>query len=266
MEQPMIKHLKNFRLYILMVAAFCGAAMPSWALPNLQIYLPQGTYDTETETWVVPAYDYDLWVIGARQNIFDVRIVFAVPEDESGSIQLRWLDPGAADYGTSAITSLVMTEGSAMAYDDYRQAQAAGQQDPLTYGYGITGAPLMGNGKSIPPHGVFPSGFYEYGIGDFVPDPFDAAGNPVYNYIPGDEYGDTASGQVKMFHVTVDGYSTVHIIAYGDVIMPGGKIKSVFTPFSHDGEDGERIPEPAILILLGCGLTGLWQFKKTCRP
>jgi len=35
------------------------------AVPNLQLYSPQGTYNPDTETWVIPGYEYELWVIGA---------------------------------------------------------------------------------------------------------------------------------------------------------------------------------------------------------
>lgn len=54
----------------------------------------------------------------------------------------------------------------------------------------------MGDGTSLPPAGTFPTDFYEYFIGDFD------TGETVQNYIPGDEWGDKAGGEIKRLDVS----------------------------------------------------------------
>ena len=112
----------------------------------------------------------------------------------------------------------------------------------------------MDDGSYVPPHGVFPTDFYEYFIGDF------GLVQTVQNYIPGSE-GDTGWGQIKKFDISVHDYSTVDIVAYNHVIIGKNKAKYVFSPFSHDG-GSTQVPEPTTLILLGLGLIGLGSIRK----
>lgn len=250
----------------------------TWAVPNLQIYIPGATYDTDSETWVIYSYDYQLWVIGAERDVADVKIALAVPKDESGSIELAWLDttnldpdpvppgeqaatlaPGWSDYGDPAAQYLILTQEDALDIDQYRDSYGFGGDpatpDPATYGHAENDTPLMGDESQVPPHGVFPTDFYEYFIGGFN------TNETVYNYIPGDEEEDTASGQIKAFDISVSGYTWVDIVAYNHVILGNNKAKYVFSPFSHDG-GSTPIPEPATMLLVSLGLLGLVYFKR----
>lgn len=259
-----MRFLKGIISVTVMIGILLGFSLESSAVPNLQIYIPDATYDTATETWVINSYDYQLWVIGAHLDVNDVKFAAAVPTDEDGSIQVTWLKPSSPDYGGGGIDDFTLrfldpdlgTDANRLAYEDYRTSYAAGDPDPAEYGFG-SGTPLSGDGDQIPPHGVFPTDFYEYFIGDF------GTGETVQNYIPGDEWGDTADGEIKIFDISVSGYSWVDIVAYDHAIKSNGKAKYVFTPFSHDG--ASTIPEPATMLLLGSGLLGLGWFgrKKT---
>ena len=268
----------KINLFLIVLLSFSFVfTVNSWAIPNLQIYIPGATYDSGSETWIIDAYDYQLWVIGANYNVYDVKLAFAVPTDETGYIDVTWLDtsfldpspgtlsglsPGQSDYGGAAVTYLTLDESNGMDYTLYREEYDEPEEVPNadTYGFSLDGTPFMGDGSQLPPHGVFPTDFYEYFIGDFGTD------ETIFNYIPGEEFGDSGSGQIKAFDISVSGYSWVDIVAYDHVVksVNKGKYKYVFTPFSHDGSS-TPVPEPATVLLLGSGLAGLAGFRRKIR-
>jgi hypothetical protein len=126
----MIKQIYRFLLLITLFVLSLATSV--WAIPNLQIYIPGAEYDTATETWIINSYNYKLWVIGANLPIYDVKLGLAVPTNENGTI---------------VIDSVTLDE---------------------TYDYFFDyGTPAMGDGAELPSHGVFPTSYYEYLIGDF---------------------------------------------------------------------------------------------------
>ncbi len=230
------------------------AVSPAKAVPNLQVYIPGGEYDEARETWLTSADDFEMWVVGARREISGVKFALGVPEDEQGSINVAWHEPGQADYGQSTVSSLSMDAINGIAYEDYWNSYYDGQvPDPQTYGYAESGIPLKGDGSSLPPGGIFPTQFYEYYIGDFNTE------NEVENYIPGDE--GTAQGQIKKFSIEVLGYSWIDMVAYNHVLEGNPMGRYVFSPYSHTG--AKEVPEPGTLLLTGSGLIFLgFMFRK----
>ena len=257
--------------FFIMQLFILGCTMPSYALPKLQIYIPGATYDIASETWIINSYDYELWVVGAKEEIFDVKIALATPLNEEGTITLSWLDPESSSYTNvngNSVEEITLSEDGAMGYEEYRASYETGAPDPNTYGFAQNQTPLMGDGSQLPPHGVFPTDFFEYYIGNF------GTNELVYDFSPPEGYdGDTYSiddfselsqdwGDIKKFHLNVDGYTWVDIVAYDHYVQSNSKAHYVFTPFSHDGGGGAQIPEPATFMLFGCGCLVLGRTLK----
>ncbi len=269
-----MKLIKQTLFIFASIWIICGSISQAWAIPNLQIYIPGATYDISSETWIIGSYNYDLMVVGANLNIYDVKIAIAVPEGEDGNISLSWLGNSQADVN--------LNENVGIDYTTYWNAYSnanhtSSNHDYSTYAFCKAAEgdyPLMGDGTPLAGHGVFPTDFYEYYIGDFGADVED-----VYNFNPPDGYSgdsyyinypddlsdlDSGRGEIKAFHLEVTGYTWADIVAYDHVEKSNGKAKYVFSPFSHDG-GVTPVPEPATMLLLGSGLIGLAGFRKRFR-
>ncbi len=162
-----MRFLKGIISFIVMIGILLGFSLESSAVPNLQIYIPGAKYDTATETWVINSFEYELWVIGANLPIYEVKFAAAVPYEvgnNGGSIDVTW----------------VQGERTGDPSDTLDEDSAYFTKGPAT--------PIMGDGKTeIPSHGVFPTSYYEYDIGDFcvgITKNNKTDYETVYDYVP----------------------------------------------------------------------------------
>ena len=147
----------------------------AFAVPALQLYSPDATYDNTSDTWVVNAGSFELWLITANADVnplYGVRIVAALDpsEDPSGSIS----------FGGTTFT------------------------DP-DFIYGTP--PSSSDSGKLGPHGVYPTNYVEFLVGDV-----NTAPETVMDMQPG-ETG-TADGKIFKYQIT-SSFDYVHFDAYG---------------------------------------------------
>lgn len=201
---------------ILVVAALLLAASPAMAVNTLQLYVDGATYNAATESWVTTAPTFQL---GA----------YLVPDGDDG--------PGDLFYITAGINPAAAgTFGSFTFEGDTVQATAG-----MTFG-----TPAL-----LPPHGTYPTYYYQYGGFGFTTDT--NRFNPVdFNTsFTGGMATLVSNGAGSMYQRLFD--VDISDLAAGvslefDLFTynsgSNGKIKIEKAPFSHDAST-HQVPEPA---------------------
>ena len=207
----------------LMLLAVLLIASTSFAVPTLQLYSPDATYNHATESWQIFASDFELYVVVANLNkndIYNVTLVAALAQDDTptdGALTIEGTTFNAADFGYGTPPDV----------------------DPL------------------PPHGVYPTNYVEYLVA-----PVTTAGLfvEVPDYSPDVAPGSSLYGQVFKFNVSTT-YEFVQFDAYGfEGARDGKRIKA---PFSHDAHTGAvPEPTTLALFGLGLAAAGFMRKKR----
>lgn len=233
---------------------------PAFALPNLQLDIVDGSYDTVTETTVATTDPFTLVALlqDAAMLGDDFYLSMAVIPSQLQSTPGPELGQFSFTVDTTTTTVNVTSD--------------------MTYGTPPIEIYSGNPDGDLSPHGIFDTYFYEYGFN------FDG-NNTVDAYNTADSNDPDANGEILYsFEASVDtqlledGYE-IHFDLYNktandkrSIVIDGFTYYDLdpteFAPFSHDAESGDGdgggggggdlpVPEPGTLVLLGCGLLSL---------
>jgi hypothetical protein len=224
MDNQTKKGLRGIVSFLLM-----ASALPLLAVPNLQLDIPGGTYDTVDETIVATSSDFTLRALLkdtsdlSQLHYLSIAIVPGVEESVSAP------DIGSFDFDGTTYT------GSS-----------------LNWGIPPLNVPDPESGD-LAPHGVYPTYFTEV---SFL---FSSALTvPSYNT----QTGDPATGDLYYKDFLVDasgllaGYN-LHFDLYNQTVKDDGEYTvDDFAPFSHDAASETNVPDENITVIL-LGLAAL---------
>lgn len=238
--------MKNKFLF-LMVNLLCGflifLATPAFAVPNLQLdIVGDHYYDTTTQTIV------------ATDSTFIVRALL----DNTSIDDTYYLSMAILP----SISNPLLNLGSFIFDTKDIAPQTIEVVGGMTYG---TPPEWVLDCKDLPSHGVFDTYYYLESFSfdsSYYVDAYNTqtdiaeANNDLYYYDFDIDVSDLDPSYILHFDLFNLGTYTKKGVQYQYV--------KDFAPFSHDAE-GNPVPEPATVLLLGLGLIGLAGFRKRFR-
>ena len=252
----------------LAAAASIAFSTAAHAIPDLQLDIEDGVYNTTTETVVATSNPFTLYAYlqesksNAAGDTYGLSMAI-VPKTTTDT-----------DYGSFTFTYLGITTEVAVTAD-----MVYGTPPIETISSGVT---QLSDSGDLSSHGIFDTYFYEYQFS------FDSTlKSGLYDTAVGTGQGPIAVTDAKktmLYRAFVidtallDEDVTLHFDLYNRKIcavdkssceVVGDVDETAFAPFSHDagsggdgGGDDETVPEPGSLLLIGGGLLGLWASRR----
>ncbi len=227
--------------------------------PLLQIYIQGATYDTTTATWVLnttSGSSFTLWTIGnisgpgGKGTIYDAKLTVAYDH----------LSASSADQPVFQLTPT--TTGG---FGGYTDPSTPGTPTLSYTSLSGTEIPTLSDGSALPSHGEYgsstnwqlfqlgnfsnpdsPCGDFTNSGGTAIPTPSSSTGCEINAYT------------LTLLSTAGLPYTSLHFDLF-DHVQSANKARSVFAPFSHDGEADytSPVPEPQSLLLFGSGLLAI---------
>lgn len=232
---------------------FMLPAMPSHAIPTLQLDIADGWYDNSP----------DIQTIMSPGKVFTL-YAYLIPNSKNTLSDTY--------YVSMAVEPMIDDSMSIGSFDF--DAQTINVTGDMVYGVPPLEniASLQGWDKGdLPKHGMYPTYFAEHEFG-FNNSVFTNMYNTQDRAISGNTVDLTYNGTgERMYYVAFDVDTTnlsndyvIHFDLYNTAIKKGGDIDvTQFAPFSHDAEStNASVPEPSLALLLGSGLMGLWLWRR----
>lgn len=206
-------------------AGLSFGALEAYATPNLQIYLPGGTYDDnpDEESWVTSDNPTEVWIAGVAENdrefaIKDIRLYVAF-SDPNATVNVTVVDiPGSTAGDTISPENAV---------------------------------PILGKPVGLDPHGIYDTYYFCF----LMPADLDLVngGDTVYDYPELDPNNPTGGKAGDIFKVSVEylGDGSAHMDLTGTLYIQkrtGVDTRLVTAPYSHDGVQTPRNPPPPIPV------------------
>jgi len=254
---------------VIAVTALIFSPSLGFAIPALQLYMPDGSYSSTSQTWEVNSDGFELWVAGNtdwKGTIFDVKLLahyFDYDGDTTGnSISISpILNDNPLTTG-DAMPALYSGDGTIKYSDangtpiDYLSKPTAPGETPV---YAPLPSPSLANhDEAKMSENVAADSYDTFYLGDFYRTS-DAISTYDENYDP--NAAPKGLGHIEKFWVEMNGWDSVHFDAF-DHVIANNKSVYIKAPFSKDATGGGGlppgvVPEPSTYLLFGTGLMGL---------